>query len=122
MEIVRNIRDSSINQISQDWNTLFGNFCDNNNIFWTRYDETVNRYNIQPLTEPRSVSDPNGFTFQWYLECREIERVGLDILPLPLPFTDPGKPIRVRIVITWNEYGQEKTYWLNQYLTDLGLT
>ncbi|MFH1749406.1 MAG: hypothetical protein ABH837_00680 [bacterium] len=130
MELLRNIRDSAINlNTSEGWNQFFrpsptNNFCNNGNAFRLIYDDADNRYLLRETDRddpPEITEEGSPFSFNYYLECGEVSRIDILIGTDPSQrFNDRKRPIRFRTVIHWNEFGQERVYSLNNYLTDLG--
>ncbi len=127
MEILRNMRDSSINIPGSDWNSVFqipgSNYCNNHSKFRLIYNHNDNRYQLSAaLSESREVNYGNPpFIFNYYLECGEVGNITIPGAG-SIDFNDSTRPrpIRFRFVARWNEYGQEHMFWLNNYLTSLG--
>ena len=116
MEILRNMRDTGI--IMGDWEQFFSTVCENTNNqqFRVFYNDVKNRYLLTPIIEPQKVTTQH-LTFRYYLECTEIENINSS--ESTTHFVNTNKPKRFRILIRWYEYGQERTYILNNYLTNL---
>lgn len=102
--------------------------------FQVWYNFSENQYRIQTMEGFPQFDDNKGipinaqnepkFTFWYYLECvavSDVKAVLADDSELEVPITSlEHQPRRFRIVTTWSEYGQERKYYLNNYLTNLG--
>ncbi|MFC1656712.1 hypothetical protein ACFL14_01975 [Patescibacteria group bacterium] len=136
MEILRNIRDSSINRYG-NWDHYFTtdshggnatkNFCNSSprRRFYTVYNyNNENRYNVRDIEDDFNddhirinASEDDEFHFDYFLQCGEVNTINLGTNNINVRNDD--RPIRFRITVQWSEYGRGRIYILNSYLTNL---